>query len=102
MVVVCIFLSTAANVAGSLFLQILIDQYIEPLLRASSPVFTGLLRAVLTMVFIYAAGVLSSFFYNFLMAGISQRVQKKIRDDMFAHMQSLPSGTLTATPSATS
>ena len=89
-VVVCIFLSTAANVAGSLFLQILIDQYIEPLLRASSPVFTGLLRAVLTMVFIYAAGVLSSFFYNFLMAGISQRVQKKIRDDMFAHMQSLP------------
>lgn len=37
-VLVCIFLSTIANVAGSLFLQILIDQYIEPLLLEASPV----------------------------------------------------------------
>ncbi len=89
-VVVCIFFSTLANVAGSLFLQVLIDDYIEPLLVSPSPVFTGLIRAILTMAGIYGLGVLSSFFYNFLMAGISQRVQKRIRDDMFAHMQTLP------------
>ncbi|MCD2493575.1 ABC transporter ATP-binding protein/permease [Lacrimispora sp. NSJ-141] len=90
LVLICIFLSTMANVAGSLFLQILIDNYIEPLLLEAAPVFDGLVRAILTMAFIYAAGVVSTFFYNWLMAGISQGVQKRIRDKMFAHMQTLP------------
>ena len=89
-VLVCIFLSTIANVAGSLFLQILIDQYIEPLLLEASPVFNGLVRAILTMAGIYVIGVCSTFLYNWFMAGISQGVQKRIRDDMFAHMQTLP------------
>ena len=64
MVLVCIFLSTIANVAGSLFLQILIDQYIEPLLLEASPVFDGLVRAILTMAGIYVIGVCSTFLYN--------------------------------------
>lgn len=59
-VLVCIFLSTIANVAGSLFLQILIDQYIEPLLLEASPVFDGLVRAILTMAGIYVIGVCST------------------------------------------
>ncbi len=89
-VIVCILVSTAANVAGSMFLRILIDRYIEPLLLTADPVFDGLIGAILTMACVYLAGVSCTFTYNWLMAGISQGVQKRIRDEMFAHMQSLP------------
>ena len=40
-VVICIILSSVANVAGSLFLKTLIDDYISPLLLVENPVFNG-------------------------------------------------------------
>lgn len=89
-VIACILGSTVANVAGSMFLRVLIDHYIEPLLLTANPVFGGLVRAIVTMAIVYVAGVACTFTYNWLMAGISQGVQKRIRDEMFAHMQSLP------------
>ncbi|MEA5050086.1 MAG: ABC transporter ATP-binding protein [Oscillospiraceae bacterium] len=87
---VCILLSACAGVAGSLFLQILIDDYIAPLAQQTNPVFTELLRAIAIMGCIYAAGILATFISNRIMVVISQRVLKEIRDEMFSHMQSLP------------
>ncbi len=89
-VLLCILLSALTNVAGSLFLEVLIDDYIGPLLGSPNPVFTGLLQAVCTMALIYLVGVGATFLYNWLMVTISQDVLKRVRDDMFAHMQSLP------------
>ena len=89
-VLICIALSSIANVASSLFLQSLIDDYIAPLLLDAAPVFTGLLKAIVTMGCIYVVGVLSSLCYNRLMATVAQSTLKDIRDDMFAHMQTLP------------
>ena len=89
-VVLCIFLSALAGVIGSLFLRTLIDDYIAPLSQMEHPVFTGLLHAILIMGVIYLAGVIAGWAYNILMVVIAQGVQKKIRDEMFAHMQSLP------------
>lgn len=89
-VLVCILLSALVSVAGSIFLRVLIDDYIEPLLLESAPVFTGLLQAILIMALIYVVGILSSFFYNRIMVSISQGVLKTIRDEMFGHMQTLP------------
>lgn len=89
-VLVCILLSAAAGVAGSLFLQVLIDKFIAPMLLTSTPVFTGLLKAILMMAGIYIIGVISTLVYNRSMVVISQGVQKKIRDEMFGHMQTLP------------
>lgn len=89
-VLLCILLGALTNVAGSLFLEVLIDDYIGPLLGSPNPVFTGLLRAVCTMGLIYLVGVASTFLYNWLMVTISQDVLKRVRDSMFAHMQSLP------------
>ena len=89
-VLVCIVISSVANVGGSVFLKILIDDYISPLLLEANPVFDGLLRAVLTMGGIYLLGVLASFLFNRLMVVISQGVLKDIRDEMFTHMQKLP------------
>ncbi len=89
-VVVCILLSAAAGAASSLFLQILIDRYIVPLLGQIQPVFTELLQAILLMGLIYIIGVLSTLFYNRTMVVIAQGTLKKIRDQMFTHMQTLP------------
>ncbi len=89
-VLACILVSAVAGVAGSMFLETLIDDYITPLLAVENPVFTGLLRAIGTMGLIYLLGALSTFAYNWLMVNISQGILKDIRDDLFAHMQKLP------------
>lgn len=90
LVLVCILVSAVASVASSLFLKDLIDVYIMPLLAMDNPVFTGLLHALLTMACLYVVGTLCALAYNRLMVTISQGVQKKIRDDLFGHMQTLP------------
>jgi ATP-binding cassette subfamily B protein len=90
LVFICIILSAIAGVAGSLFLRVVIDDYITPLLTEANPVFSGLLKAITLMAGVYAIGILSTFFYNRIMVTISQGVLKKIRDEMFTHMQKLP------------
>lgn len=89
-VLVCIIISALAQVTGSLFIQVLIDDYITPLIGASNPVFTELLKAIMIMAAIYCIGVISTLLFNFLMVNISQGIQKKIRDQMFSNMQDLP------------
>ena len=90
LVIICILLSAIANVMSSLFIQRLIDDYISPLLLEANPVFDALFRAIVQMACIYVIGILASLIYNRSMAIISQGILKKIRDDMFAHMQTLP------------
>ena len=90
LVLVCIFLSSLAGVAGSLFLQILIDDYITPLLAMADPVFSGLWQAVMVMAAIFFVGVVAAFIFSRTAAVIAQGVLKEIRDAMFAHMQLLP------------
>ena len=89
-VLICIALSAVANVAGSMFLKSLIDDYVAPLLLQASPVFTQLIHALMGMAVIYFIGIGTTFLYNWLMVGISQGVLKRVRDDMFEHMQTLP------------
>lgn len=89
-VLVAILVSSLAGVRASLFLKTLIDDYITPLMQEPNPVFTGLLNALFKMAAIYALGILSTFLYSRFMVIISQNVLKKIRNNMFAHMQTLP------------
>jgi len=89
-VVICILVSSITSVLVALFLQRLIDNYISPLLLETNPVFTGLLKAIGSMVGIYLVGILSSYLYNRNMAVISQSVLKDIRNEMFSKMQKLP------------
>ena len=89
-VVVFIVISSATSVASSLFLERLVDDYIEPMLATESPVFTGLLYALLTMAVIYAVGIASNYLYNRMMIVIGQGTLRDIRGEMFRKMQSLP------------
>ncbi len=88
--VVCILISTLADVGGSIFMQVLVDDYIAPLLEEANPVFTGLIKFLCVMGAMYAVGVICTLVYSRLMVFVSQRSLKSIRDDMFNHMQSLP------------
>ncbi len=89
-VLICIIVSSLASVSSSLFLQTLIDDYIGPLLLEAVPNYGGLLKAILSMAVIYIIGICATLFYNRTMVVIAQSVLKKIRDEMFAHMQKLP------------
>ncbi len=88
-VIICIIISAAATAVSSLFLRTLIDNYIMPLLQQAVPDYGGLLRIILLMGTIYLAGVIATLIFSRMMAVISQGVLKKIRDEMFTHMQTL-------------
>lgn len=89
-VLVCIVISSLAGVMGNLFLKNLIDDYITPFLQETNPSFAPLLRALLVMACIYYAGTVSTFIYARLMINVTQGTLKKIRDEMFTHMEKLP------------
>ena len=90
LVVVCILVSAIASAASSMFLQTLIDDYITPLLATDAPVWTGLVHALITIGTVYVVGVAATLVYNRVMVTVAQGTLKRIRDDMFAHMQTLP------------
>ena len=89
-VFICIIISSIASVAGSLFLQTLIDDYITPLLKDKNPIFTELLQILTVMGTIYIVGILASYLYSRLMAVVSQGVLRDIRNEMFTKMEKLP------------
>ena len=66
-----------------MFIEILIDDYITPILAMDHPVYTGLIKALCMVGVIYLIGVFSTWFYNYLMVGIAQGTLKTIRDEMF-------------------
>lgn len=111
LVILSTLIVSFASVANSYFVgNILIDQFIQPALdkfaMSNSLGSVGSAYQIMTqeiivfnlhffeiigvMVGIFALGVLASYSYNFFMAYIAQGLQKRIRDEMFAHMEDLP------------
>ena len=90
LVLCCILLGVFAQVQGTLFMQTLIDSYILPLLAEKSNDFSGLLHAITRVACFYGVGILAVFIQNRTMAKITQGTLKRLRDDLFVHMQTLP------------
>lgn len=90
LVVIFIIISAGASALSSMFMQIVIDSYITPMIESKSTDFAPLLSMIITMGAVFLIGALSALFYNIIMVKVSQGVQKKIRDEMFSHMQTLP------------
>ena len=82
LVLACIFVNAIATVAGSMFLKVLIDQYIVPLMAMDTPDFSGLFHTLLMMGCLYALGIVCGLAYNLIMVTISQGVQKEIRESV--------------------
>ncbi|MCQ2799333.1 MAG: ABC transporter ATP-binding protein/permease [Bacilli bacterium] len=108
-VLVCVLASSGANVIGSAFVgQVIVDAYLTPSFEAGSlliltPTVASAKTAVSQMFIgvpfgvalgimggIYVLGIICLYAYNILMSIIGQGAQKKIRDELFDHMQDLP------------
>ena len=89
-VMVCIILTSVAQAQGSRALGPLVDDYILPMVASGSTDFTPLLRYLGKVACILCLGILGSFLFNYLMVGVTQGVQKTIRDELFSKMQKLP------------
>lgn len=89
-VFVLILISALCMVRFSLFMQTLIDSYITPLLAAKNPDFSGLAHAIFQLIIIGIIGVASTYTFNRLMVYVGQGTMRRIRVDLFTHMESLP------------
>ena len=89
-VAVSILISALATLSATLFMEELIDQYIVPLLSAAVPDFGPLAGRLLSLAAVLAAGILCAYAYNRIMVNVSQGTMKRIRTELFSHMESLP------------
>lgn len=89
-VLICIVVSVLANVQGTLFTKTLIDSYIAPLLLSDNPDFGPLAGAIGRVACFYAIGVAAAYAQSRIMINVSQGTMKRLRVDVFTHMESLP------------
>ena len=89
-VILCILMCSVSTISVSLSLRFLLDDYIIPLIGNANPDFTELYKALAVLACIFVLGVIASFIYSRMMVVIGQGVLKKVRDEMFEHMQTLP------------
>ena len=89
-VMVCIAVSSLISVIGTLFMKALIDDYILPMVDGRIQSFEPLIRALMFMAGIYGIGIVCNYTYNLIMMYVSQNVLKDVRDEMYAHMETLP------------
>ena len=89
-VVILIVLSSISNIQGTMFMQPLINDYILPMVRNHSTDFDPLLEAILKVARFYVIGIISTYIYNLLMVFVAQGTLKKLRNELFCHMEKLP------------
>jgi len=89
-VAVLIVVNTLCTLSLTLFIKVLIDDYIIPLTLEAVPDFSPLGLALIKLSGVLIVGLGASLAYNLMMVYVEQKVMKKIRVDLFEHMQTLP------------
>lgn len=85
----CVILNTVGTLAGSYMLRPIINTYIVPV-DGSRGDPAGLFRALIVMAAIYLVGVGANYAQAKIMLTVAQNALKKIRNELFGKMQSLP------------
>ena len=91
-VVVFVILSVVFDLASSVILQPIIEDYIVPLVQdpTSNELKVGCIRMIFVLIGISLASAITSFVYNKIMLTVSQLTVKEIRKEVFAKVQKLP------------
>jgi ATP-binding cassette subfamily B protein len=89
-VLICIVLSVVANLQGTMFTRTLIDNYITPMIGQPDPDFGPLMQAMLRVAMFYGIGIAAAFTQQVTMVHVNQGTLKRLREDLFDHMESLP------------
>lgn len=90
LVTLMVIISSLATTSVSIFMRILIDNYIIPLTKATNPNYAPLLDVIIKMAIFLMFGVFCAFMYSRIMVTISEETLFEIRKDMFINMQKLP------------
>ncbi len=86
----CIVAVALTQSRSSTALGKIVDDFILPMVSSGSTDFAPLWSFLIKLILIFLAGLLGSFLQSYLMVGVTQGIQKTIRDEMFAKMQTLP------------
>ena len=89
-VVVSILVSALAILSISMFMQTLIDSYITPMMKQSSPDYGPLAHRMLGLGLILVLGIICAYAYNRIMVNVTQGTMKRLRVELFERMESLP------------
>ena len=91
-VFICIMVTAAAGISSSIFLNLVIQNIIDPLRAgvAWEEVRDDLFLIIGGMGLMYVIALCASAFYNQTMAVVTQGFLKHVRNDMFVKMESLP------------
>ncbi len=89
-VLISIIISVVANLQGTMFMQVLIDDYIEPMVTEGSSDYGPLLHAIMKTAGFYLVGIVATFTYNRIMVNVTQGTLLRLRGELFNHMESLP------------
>ncbi|WP_100065742.1 ABC transporter ATP-binding protein [Miniphocaeibacter massiliensis] len=89
-VVITVIISSLSYLVGPLFIMYIIDDIATPLIGNQNSDLSQLFKTVVLMGTLYYTGVLASYVSNRLMVNVGQGVLKRIRDELFEHMQTLP------------
>ena len=90
LVIVGLVGSSGASVASTYFLKPIINDYIVPFIGRENPDLSAFVSMLCLMAVVYLIGVGCGYLYKRLMVNISTGTMRKIRTDLFTHMQSLP------------
>ena len=85
----CVILNTLGALLGSYMLRPIINTYIAPT-DGSRGDAAGLFRALVVMAAVYLVSVAASYFQARIMLTVAQGALKRIRNDLFSKLQSLP------------
>ena len=89
-VIACIFTTAFVQSKSSTALGNLVDDYILPMVANGSTDFSPIWSFIVKLACIFVVGMIASFLQSYLMVGVTQGIQKTVRDDMFRKMQTLP------------
>jgi len=89
-VMACIVAAAFAQTQSSTALGKLVDRFILPMVAQGSTDFGPLREFLGYLIGIFLIGIAANFLQSYLMVGVTQGIQKKVRDELFAKMQTLP------------
>ena len=89
-VIACIFITALVQSQSATALGRLVDEFILPMVASGSTDFVPIWSFLVKLACIFLVGMIASFLQSYLMVGVTQGIQKTVRDDMFRKMQTLP------------
>ena len=89
-VIACIFATALVQSQSATALGRLVDDFLLPMVAEGSTDFQPIMNFLVKLACIFVVGMIASFLQSYLMVGVTQGIQKTVRNDMFRKMQTLP------------